>query len=62
MQAKQLLTTDEINMKSRLQYLERFILRMRLYLDEGHTIQPGSEAHGDLMIMTDASLKEGYEK
>lgn len=52
-------TTKEENMRSRIEYLEQFVLRMRLYLDNKKIIQPDSEAHRDLIIMTDGMLSVG---
>ena len=50
-------TTKECNNRSRLEFLENFVLRMRLYLDAGNSIEPTSDTHKELIFMTNRRLE-----
>jgi len=41
-------TTDEVNNRNRLEFLEGFVKKMCDYLDNGNPIEPHSFAHAEL--------------
>ena len=55
-------TTEEANARNRLDFLERFVVKIRDWLDTGKDIQSGSEAHGQIKTVTGyGEAQEGPE-